>query len=471
MTTQKTRCPYCSSVFAVTDAQLAIRDGYTRCGKCFQVFKADDYLIQVRGAEPSLATSPLENKTKNPSVLDELTKISPPKGMGFNDELNNFLDNASQQSQPSAVIIAKKTTMHGDQKQKETVKLSAASHLDSAPDLKIPQSRAASVAIKEPTVAKPPSLGKEFNEQWLNETIAVTKETHNQSISKTATVTPPDSPAAKNLAPALSAVPAPKILAQAPLPKSIAPTTPSVPTTGLKVVKTDMQDVDDDLMGYLNKNSVPAASNVKVKSTRVLPGMNDFHANQRSKKKDQSVPMHFNAPKRNVALDKLKERQPLFNINVLHTLGWFFVSLLLVALLAAQYIFFNFDQLAANPRYQPLMHKVCLQLNCDVPLIDISKIKINKAIARRYPANPTGATKFTATMTNSSTESQPYPSIRFIVLKNKQVISGRILRPSEYVKSGYNSQLRIMPNHPVEIEFVVKISRESIPVFAVDPVL
>jgi predicted Zn finger-like uncharacterized protein len=471
VTTQKTRCPYCSSVFAVTDAQLAIRDGYTRCGKCFQVFKADDYLIQVRGAEPSLAASPLENKTRNPSVLDELTKISPPKGMGFNDELNNFLGKASPQSQPSEVLIVKQPILTDDQKAKETLTFRINPNLHSAPDLETPKSRSVSAPIADRAPERPHSLGKEFNEQWLNETIAVTKETRNQSISKTATVTPPVSPAAKILAPALSTVPAPKILAQAPVPKSIAPTTPSVPTTGHKVVKKDIHDVDDDLMGYLNKNSVPAASIVKIKSTRVLPGMNDFHANQRSKKKDQSLPMHFNAPKRNVALDKLKERKPLFDINVLHTLGWFFVSLLLVALLAAQYIFFNFDQLAANPRYQPLMHKVCLQLNCDVPLIDISKIKINKAIARHYPANPTGATKFTATMTNSSTESQPYPTIRLIVLKNKQVLSGRILRPSEYVKSGYNSQLRIIPNHPVEIEFVVKISRDAIPVFALDPVL
>jgi hypothetical protein len=197
--------------------------------------------------------------------------------------------------------------------------------------------------------------------------------------------------------------------------------------------------------------------------------MNDFHQNQRSKKKTKSLPMHFQAQKRNVALDKLKERKSFFNLNLFHTLGWSVLSLLMVALLAAQYVFFNFDQLAANPRYQPIMHKACLQLGCDVPLIDIDKIKLSKVLARHYQVDPT-ATKFTATITNSAAESQPFPTIRLLVLKDKQVLSGRIIHPAEYLTRGYSSQARIVPNKPTEIEFVVQIPREEIPVFALDPV-
>jgi predicted Zn finger-like uncharacterized protein len=453
VTTQKTRCPYCSSVFAVSNAQLAIRDGYTRCGKCFQVFKADDYLIQVRSTEPSDSKNSPANQT-----IEDQKKTSPIKSQGFNTELENFLDKATSQSQLPKEHIAKKTNINYDQKQKESVHLSVNPH--STPASRVPESQFVSAPISDRTPDRSHSLGKEFNEQWLNETTVATNDPHNQSsIPKTTTPTQ-NNLALKTIAPLTESTP-----------RNIELTKVSAPIPERKAVKKDIPEVDDDLMGYLNKNSVAAASITKIKTDRVLPGMNDFHANQRSKKKDQTLPMHFNAQKRNVALDKLKERKPLFNINIIHTLGWLIVSLLMVVLLAAQYIFFNFDQLAANPRYQPMMHKACLQLGCDVPLIDFSKIKINKIIARHYPANPTGATIFTATMTNFAEESQPFPTIRLLVLKNKQVLSGRTLHPSDYLKSGSSSQLRIVPNHPIQIEFVVKISREAIPVFALDPVL
>jgi predicted Zn finger-like uncharacterized protein len=402
--TQKTRCPYCSSVFAVSTAQLAIRDGYTRCGKCFQVFKADDYLIQVRGTEPSNDKSPPENQIKNHSHIVDLYKISPTKSTGFNAALDSFLDKTTEQSQPSA----EQSSIDYDYKQKETISLSVIPNAHPSPDLRTPELLSALAPAADRTPDSPQSLGQEFNEQWLSETTPETNDTRIQSINKTLTASTQDNTARE--------IP--------------APTAPPAATIESKAVEKNAQSVDDDLMGYLNKNSVAAASVTKVKTERILPGMNDFHANQRSKKKHKTLPMHFNAPKRNVALDKLTERKSFFNINLLYTLGWFIVSLLMLALLAAQYIFFNFDQLAANPRYQPMLHKACSQLGCDVPLVDISKIKINKIIAQHYPANPTGATKFTASMTNLADEGQPFPTIRLIVLKNKQVLSGRIVLPN-----------------------------------------
>ena len=45
MTAKKTQCPFCESIFAVTPEQLLARGGHVRCGKCFQVFKADEHLV------------------------------------------------------------------------------------------------------------------------------------------------------------------------------------------------------------------------------------------------------------------------------------------------------------------------------------------------------------------------------------------------------------------------------------------
>lgn len=450
MTTQKTRCPYCSSVFAVSNAQLAIRGGYTRCGKCFQVFKADDYLIQVKNSDTTNEKT-TDNETKNRSHIVDLHKISPAKSKGFDSALDSFLEKTSSQAEPLEQI--EQTSIDFDHKKKEKVNLSVIPNPHPAPDPKTPESLSAAVPIADRIPDSPQTLGQEFNEQWLSEITPDNKGFTAQLPTVKVSVQSDSITNSENTA-----------VDNTPTPESIP-----VPVAVVEG-KKNAEGVDDDLMGYLNKNSVPAATVTKVKTDRVLPGMNDFHANQRSKKKSKPVPMHFQAPKRNAALDKLKERKPLFTLNLFHIIVWSVLSLLMVALLAAQYVFFNFDQLAANPRYQPFMHKACLQLGCDVPLIDINKIKISKALARHYQADPTGATRFTATMTNSADESQPYPAIRLLVLKDKQLLSGRVLHPSEYLTHGYNSQARIIPKHPVQIEFVIKIPREEIPVFALDPI-
>ena len=45
-----TRCPGCKTVFRVTDAQLALRDGQVRCGHCRTVFSGPDHLISLAPA-------------------------------------------------------------------------------------------------------------------------------------------------------------------------------------------------------------------------------------------------------------------------------------------------------------------------------------------------------------------------------------------------------------------------------------
>jgi len=48
-----TRCPQCQTVFRETAAQLKVRDGMVRCGRCQHVFGADQHLI----AKPARSTA------------------------------------------------------------------------------------------------------------------------------------------------------------------------------------------------------------------------------------------------------------------------------------------------------------------------------------------------------------------------------------------------------------------------------
>lgn len=432
MTTQKTRCPYCSSVFAVSNAQLAIRDGYTRCGKCFQVFKADDYLLASNAPKPAETTGESNTPTTLPqsrSHIVDLHKIDSTRSKGFDNALDSFLD---PKKLPLPSIIDFEHT-----KKKEKVDLTILPNEHPEPEQREPLQADPDAYLASEIEEPLEPLNHEFNEQWLSETAN------------------PTNPLAQ---PATEAnnIQAKSANAEATL-STESKSEPNEPLT------------EEDLMSYLNKNSVPA-SQLNTKTERVLPSMNDFHANQRSKKKSKSIPMPISIPKQNVALDRLSVKKRWYTFDYLHVFGWGFVLLLMAGLLVAQYIFFNFDQLAANTRYQPIMHKACLMLGCDVPLIELEKIHMSNVMAGPFQPSPQDSTIFTATMINKADESQPYPNLRVLVLKDRQVLSGRVIHPSQYLKTGFNAQARISANKPVQVEFVLKIARNQIPVFALDPV-
>ncbi len=431
MTTQKTRCPYCSSVFTVSNAQLAIRDGYTRCGKCFQVFKADDYLLANKAPDAAETTGESDTpatlaKNTSRSHIVDLHKIDSTKSRGFDNAFDSFLDHKKL---PLPSIIDFEPT------KKEKINLSVLPNEHPEPEERGPLQPDPDAYLATDLEEPSEQLSHEFNEQWLTETANPTNPL----------AQPKDNEADSNIV---------KDIQQKPTVESTS--------------ETNESPSDEDLMSYLNKNSIPA-SNLHTKTDRALPSMNDFHANQRSKKKSKAIPMHINIAKRNQALDRLTARKAWFTMDFFYILGWSIASLLMILLLVAQYIFFNFDRLAANPNYQPFMHKACLTLGCDVPLIDLTKIKMSNILAGSFQPSPLDSTIFTATMTNSAEESQPYPNLRFIVLKDRKVLSGRIIHPSEYLKTGYNVQARIAVNHPIQVEFVLKIPRDQIPEFALDP--
>lgn len=75
---QFTRCPGCKTVFRVTDAQLALRDGQVRCGHCRTVFNGREELISlaptaIGDAEPEvdeLALGPPTVTLRSARALD-----------------------------------------------------------------------------------------------------------------------------------------------------------------------------------------------------------------------------------------------------------------------------------------------------------------------------------------------------------------------------------------------------------------
>lgn len=86
-----TRCPSCKTVFRVTPAQLALREGQVRCGHCRTVFNGSANLIQLAPSpafaadDDAAATGPLTVTLRNATALQPVvdassaaTKVSAP---------------------------------------------------------------------------------------------------------------------------------------------------------------------------------------------------------------------------------------------------------------------------------------------------------------------------------------------------------------------------------------------------------
>ncbi len=558
MNIQKTRCPHCSSIFTVSDTQLSIRDGYTRCGKCFKVFKADDYLL----VEPQTSAAPstptlFDNIERKPASITIMATMAKPEEPAPAKKLDSIED-----SKP--VVVAKtipniETTVATEESAAED---KLASTLNDQPlatlarmlanELSLLQPQPllpiASAVAAEPTPAIPdveaePELAQpelvaertesirsltphefitsqtgttapvmshifeqEFNDLWLSATdhskplasaiaISTAAEKTREQAQSAPTVADTllddgltehfnssESDIAEIAAPAPTPAPAPApiIAAQAEFSEAMM----EMPSIAAHRTVEEEHDDEEDLFSYLNKNNVAAAP-VNLRPKRILPGMQaaaEVEQKALNKTTNRStIAQHPRQPtskrtalppikRPNVVMERLTQPIPFFTLNIPKALGWGFLSLIMLALLGAQVLYFNFDRLAAQPAYSASLKQMCEYVGCEVPVIDVSKIKITSKLARHYPDAPNEATRFTATMVNHAENSQPYPSLKVLILKKGEIQSGRIVKPSEYIPSGYTALDKIPANTPIQIRFVLKIPREQISVFALDPI-
>lgn len=89
-----TRCPGCATVFRVTAAQLALREGQVRCGHCRAVFDANDHFITVDIIAPEDFGADDELLRGRPTVTlrsaDALQPAPPDAGRDKQDAVEPF---------------------------------------------------------------------------------------------------------------------------------------------------------------------------------------------------------------------------------------------------------------------------------------------------------------------------------------------------------------------------------------------
>jgi predicted Zn finger-like uncharacterized protein len=121
-------------------------------------------------------------------------------------------------------------------------------------------------------------------------------------------------------------------------------------------------------------------------------------------------------------------------------------------LLALQYLMFNFDRLARDTSFRPLLASSCGVLGCTLPAIDdVSLVRSSNLMIRSHP-NTQQALVVDAIMTNHADFKQPFPvmELQFMDLDG-HIIAGRSFQPREYLAGELLGRQTMPIKQPVHI--------------------
>jgi hypothetical protein len=131
-------------------------------------------------------------------------------------------------------------------------------------------------------------------------------------------------------------------------------------------------------------------------------------------------------------------------------------SVALLVLFAAQYIAFNFNELARNTSARPTLEAICGVAGCTVPpYSDIGKIMSEQLTVRTHPERD-GALVVDVIVTNSADLPQPFPALQltFFDIRSEPVAT-RKFYPGEYLHGEMRGLTSMHNKNPVHLALEV----------------
>jgi len=432
-TTKQTRCPHCTSVFNITDEQLAARGGHVLCGSCLQVFRADQHLVdasQIVSPSPapsaSVSTSAPPTDTRQTSTEAQMSmpvvakeqhaapqsQTAPTKKRKKDDEswaMDLLGDLGAELEDDLANINPQKVNSPSvkDPEQEQTQQAKAKKPLfdDEISDL-------LQEAWVEPTDSAPlkglggvDKIKESADESWAQALMSELEEEEKKEKEKNYSM---------ELAPQRPKEPSTKSKAKEPV--SDKEEKENVSTAK----KSSNSSEDDDLLSFLNKSASPAAQPQRTTAT---------------------LPLEIKS-------------QPMISINWGYWLTWSFMCIFATILLLVQYVYFHFNELAYNDKTRPQLVQICNTIGCKVPEPpNASLISIEKLVIRKHPEIKE-ALQINAIIFNKADFAQPLPALKLTLLnKQREVTASRAFQPKEYLQGEAAKILRrIPPETPIQIQ-------------------
>jgi predicted Zn finger-like uncharacterized protein len=385
-----TQCPHCRTSFRVNLAQLGAAHGAVRCGACLHVFNAAQQLRE-QGEQLPVAAPPADKPAPTPAAPP-----APARPSGKPDETLWIHDDLDLDSLDLDEELAKLE----EQEQQLSRQFLA---IDQAP------SRNESFPAAEPDQADA------HDERWAE---ALLHEDAGQPAPAAPT------PAARTAAEPVPARPEAKLSATTE--DDEEPTGPDFDLRAEREEPLPEQDEDDTAPVAPRKAAAsPAARNE--------PELRDSY--------------RFDLDEEPLQLDWQPAKKPWGR-----WLGWGLLNLLAASALAAQYLVYNFNELARQDQYRPWFEQFCPLLGCQLPSkVDIAQVKSSNLVVRSHPEF-SGALVVDAILYNRAPFSQPFPllEMRFADI-NGQLLASRRFKPSEYLAGELAGKAEMPPQTPIHI--------------------
>jgi predicted Zn finger-like uncharacterized protein len=128
-------------------------------------------------------------------------------------------------------------------------------------------------------------------------------------------------------------------------------------------------------------------------------------------------------------------------------LKWGVFSLLAIALLFSQWLYFNFEKNAQQPKWRSIYTTVCETLGCQLPQYkNISSIKTERLAIKTHPEY-SNVLIVDMIISNSAEHSQPLPLLNMTFFSlNGEPLAQRLFQPREYL----GQQLQLLPKMPTK---------------------
>lgn len=423
-----TQCPHCQTSFRVTHHQLSVARGVVRCGHCLQVFNAAKQLLeQNRPGADEAPVAPPAPVAPAETVAEPAVTPDPPVS-----------------ERPLAI--------------EEDWALTAQA-LD---ELDLDQELARLEQRGDPAESRPARADNGLQARRDEHQ----PDAHADKLFGNAT----DDRFEPQQAPA----PAPVLLEQEPLDLEPAPGDRTEPTLGGHL-DLDIDDEPPVRRGIEADEHHAFISEHFATSDDAAPekGLNardddelDLHLSARDDDPVEPLPGERLEPGLSGKPERTPRKEPLVDVvddplqlgwekpqaNWGKRLLWGLLTLLAAGLLAFQYIWFHFDEMARQDQYRPIFQQLCPVFGCQVPTrVDIARIKSSNLVVRSHP-DFKGALIVDAIIYNRAPFAQPFPllELRFADL-NGQLIASRRFKPSEYLSGELAGRGEMPSQTPIHI--------------------
>lgn len=425
-----TQCPHCQTSFRVTHHQLSVARGVVRCGQCLQVFNAAKQLLEqnrASGTSAPAVPAPIPAGPAEPPAEPEIAPEPVASEPGSTPDEDWALTNQALDA------------------------------LDLDMELERLERRG------QPATARPASQdgGLQARRDELH------PDEHANDLFGTADDEPFEPQPAIDTAPVLRD-PEPLELDLEP-----APGDRTEPTLGGNL---DL-DVDDEPPVHRaaeiddrTEFNEPLRASVDEAPVQGLSARDDepleLHLSARDDEPVEPLPGERLEPGLAGKAERPARKEPLVDVvddplqlgwekpapNWGKRLLWGFLTLLAAGLLAFQYVWFHFEEMARQDQYRPLFQQICPLVGCQVPTrVDIARIKSSNLVVRSHP-DFKGALIVDAIIYNRAPFAQPFPllELRFADL-NGQLIASRRFKPSEYLSGELAGRGEMPSQTPIHI--------------------